>query len=113
MPTMAFTDGTRTRNRASRALRLRSPRDTPLPLPTNVLLLRWDTKPDKRIRRTFLRPASTRRTSFYAAHLTARHLSARGLYGQAESGYRAVFEACRRALGEDAPDTLAARHDLA
>jgi len=33
----------------------------------NVLLLRWDTKPDKRIRRTFLRPASTRRTSFYAA----------------------------------------------
>src|SRR5438046_3220487 len=75
MPTMAFTDGTRTRNRASRALRLRSPRDTPLPLPTNVLLLRWDTKPDKRIRRTFLRPASTRRTSFYAADraLHARH----------------------------------------
>src|SRR5205809_5013366 len=67
MPTMAFTDGTRTRNRASRALRLRSPRDTPLPLPMNVLLLRWDTKPDKRIRRTFLHPASTRRTSFYAA----------------------------------------------
>src|SRR5437667_4767131 len=67
MPTIAFTDGTRTRNRASRALRLRSPRDTPLPLPTNVLLLRWDTKPDKRIRGTFLRPASTRRTSFYAA----------------------------------------------
>jgi hypothetical protein len=33
----------------------------------NVLLLRWDTKPDKRIRGTFLRPASTRRTSFYAA----------------------------------------------
>jgi hypothetical protein len=33
----------------------------------NVLLLRWDTKPDKRIRRTFLHPASTRRTSFYAA----------------------------------------------
>ena len=26
-------------------MRLRSPRDTPLPLPTNVLLLRWDTKP--------------------------------------------------------------------
>jgi len=37
----------------------------------NVLLLRWDTKPDKRIRRTFLRPASTRRTSFYAAPRTA------------------------------------------
>jgi hypothetical protein len=33
----------------------------------NVLLLRWDTKPDKRIRGAFLRPASTRRTSFYAA----------------------------------------------
>jgi len=33
----------------------------------NVLLLRWDTKPDKRIRRTFLRLAPTRRTSFYAA----------------------------------------------
>src|SRR5437773_9226981 len=66
MPTIAFVAGTRTRNRASRALRLRSPRDTPLPLPTNVLLLRWDTKPDKRIRGTFPRPASTRRTSFYA-----------------------------------------------
>src|SRR5262245_19505394 len=70
MPTIAFTDGTSTRNRASRALRLRSPRDTPLPLPMNVLLLRWDTKPDKRIRGTFLRPASTRRTSFYAATRT-------------------------------------------
>src|SRR5690348_12629720 len=45
MPTIAFTDGTRARNRVSRALRLRSPRDTPLPLPMNVLLLRWDTKP--------------------------------------------------------------------
>jgi hypothetical protein len=33
----------------------------------NVLLLRWDTKPDKRIRRTFLRHGPTRRTSFYAA----------------------------------------------
>src|SRR5881392_1054808 len=73
MPTMAFTDGTRTRNRASRALRLRSPRDTPLPLPMNVLLLRWDTKPDKRIRRTFLHPATTRRTSFYAASRIATH----------------------------------------
>ena len=37
--------GTSPRSRASLALRLRSPRDTPLPLPTNVLLLRWDTKP--------------------------------------------------------------------
>jgi hypothetical protein len=33
----------------------------------NVLLLRWDTKPTKRIRGTFPRPTSTRRTSFYAA----------------------------------------------
>jgi len=33
----------------------------------NVLLLRWDIKPDKRIRRTFLRHEPTRRTSFYAA----------------------------------------------
>jgi hypothetical protein len=33
----------------------------------NVLLMRWDTKPDKRIRRTFLRPDSHRRRSFYAA----------------------------------------------
>jgi hypothetical protein len=32
-----------------------------------MTLDQWDTKPDKRIRRTFLRPASTRRTSFYAA----------------------------------------------
>jgi hypothetical protein len=39
--------GTSTRNPASRALRWRSPRDTPLPLPTNVVLLRWDTKPDE------------------------------------------------------------------
>jgi hypothetical protein len=41
----------------------------------NVLLLRWDTKPDKRIRGTFLRPASTCRTSFYAADrfVTRRH----------------------------------------
>src|SRR5690242_20630861 len=67
MPTIAFVAGTSARSRARRALRLRSPRDTPLPLPMNVLLLRWDTKPDKRIRRTFPRPASTRRTSFYAA----------------------------------------------
>src|SRR5690242_11698273 len=67
IPTIAFVTGTRARSRVSRELRLRSPPDTPLPLPLNVLLLRWDTKPDKRIRETFLRPASTRRTSFYAA----------------------------------------------
>src|SRR6266536_1322600 len=86
MPTIAFTDGTRTRNRASRALRLRSPRDTPLPLPMNVLLLRWDTKPDKRIRRTFLRPASTRRTSFYAADRASRCVT------NSRGARRAVYE---------------------
>ncbi|WP_233414385.1 hypothetical protein, partial [Nucisporomicrobium flavum] len=45
MPMIAFETGTKARSLASRALRLRSPRDTPLPLLTNVLLLRWDTKP--------------------------------------------------------------------
>jgi hypothetical protein len=45
IPTIAFAAGTSARSRASLALRLRSPRDTPLPLATNVLLLRWDTKP--------------------------------------------------------------------
>ena len=53
IPTIAFVTGTSSRSRASRALRFRSPRETPLPLVMNVLLLRWDTKPDKRIRRTF------------------------------------------------------------
>jgi hypothetical protein len=52
---IAFSVGTSTHNLANRALRLRSPQDTPLALPMNVLLLRWDTKPDKRIRRTFQR----------------------------------------------------------
>jgi hypothetical protein len=48
---MAFVVGTASRNLASRAFLLRSPRDTPLPLVTNVVLvLRWDTEPDKRIR---------------------------------------------------------------
>jgi len=46
MPTIALPAGTRARRRVKRALRLRSPRDTPLPLPVNVLLLRWDTKLD-------------------------------------------------------------------
>ena len=54
------------RSRSSRALRLRSPRDTPLPLPMNVLLLRGTPSP-KRIRGTFPRHAPTRRTSVYAA----------------------------------------------
>src|SRR5580704_7085315 len=63
---IALDTGTSTRSRASRALRLRSPRDTPLPLPMNVLLLRRTPSP-KRVKGTFLRHEPTRRTSFYAA----------------------------------------------
>jgi hypothetical protein len=44
-PDQALVTGTRARSRTSLALGLRSPRDTPQPLATNVLLLRWDTKP--------------------------------------------------------------------
>lgn len=51
MPTIALDTGTATRSRVSRAFLLRSPRETPVPLFMNVLLdMRWDTKPDKRIR---------------------------------------------------------------
>ena len=39
-PDIVFVTGTSTRNRPSRALRFRSPRETPLPLPMNVLLPR-------------------------------------------------------------------------
>src|SRR5262249_9143287 len=76
MPTIALLSGTRARSRASRALRLRSPRDTPLPLATNVLLMRGTPSP-KRIRRTFPRPGPTRRTSFYAAWRAFVRLPAR------------------------------------
>ncbi len=72
IPTIAFDSGTASRSFVSRAFLLRSPLETPLPLVMNVPLMRWDTKPDKRIRRTFLRPASTRRTSFYAAQRRSR-----------------------------------------
>src|SRR5664279_1375669 len=70
IPTIALHAGTNTRSRESLALRLRSPRDTPLPLLIErpPLYVR-DIKPDKRIRRTFLRRAPTRRTSFYAAEV--------------------------------------------
>src|SRR5690348_13503758 len=64
MPTIALTTGTSSRSRASLALRVRSPRDTPLPLPTNVLLLRWDTK-----------PASASGGRSYALHRHAERLS--------------------------------------
>jgi len=50
----------------------------------NVLLMRWDTKPDKRIRGTFFRPAATRRTSFYAA-MTAR-IDVEFRHGKASGG---------------------------
>src|SRR3954471_10959179 len=96
MPTIAFVAGTSTRNRASRALRLRSPRDTPLPLPMNVLLLRWDTKPDKRIRGTFLRPASTRRTSFYAADRARPAARASRTSTRLVAGGRGGYLCCRR-----------------
>jgi hypothetical protein len=51
IPTMALVTGTSALSRARRALRLRSPREMPLRLLTNVLQCAWDTKPDKRIRR--------------------------------------------------------------
>jgi hypothetical protein len=47
-------------------LALRSPRDTPLPLPTNVLLLRWDTRHAVH-QEDVPTPATTRRTCSYAA----------------------------------------------
>ncbi len=54
IPTIAFLVGTASRSRSSRALRLRSPRDTPLPLDTNVLLHAMGYQPDKVLaRRTF------------------------------------------------------------
>jgi hypothetical protein len=67
MPTTAFVTGTSPRSRPRRALRLRSPRETPPPLLRDVLLLRWDTKPGKRIRRTSPRLGPTRKTNYYAA----------------------------------------------
>ena len=50
--------------RASRALRLRSPRDKPLPLLTDVLLDALGSEPDNRIRRTSPHPAPTRKKSY-------------------------------------------------
>jgi hypothetical protein len=46
IPTIAFDTGTRARRRSSRALRLRSPRDTPLPLLSERPPAAWDTKPE-------------------------------------------------------------------
>jgi hypothetical protein len=43
----------------------------------NVLLLRWDIKPSKRSRGTFLRPQAHRRTCFYAATAKADYPTAR------------------------------------
>lgn len=44
IPTIAFSAGNNTR---SRSLRLRSPRDSAVPLLTDVLLDSWDTKSDR------------------------------------------------------------------
>jgi hypothetical protein len=58
------------------AVQFGSPRETPLPLSMNVLLMRWDTKPDKRIRGTFLRPGRhTERPSMPAVSMGQRNTS--------------------------------------
>src|SRR5215472_3870295 len=68
MPAIALHGGTASRNRASRALRLRSPRETPLRSDTDVLLVpRLGSEPEQRIRRTSSQPGPTRKTTYYAA----------------------------------------------
>jgi tetratricopeptide (TPR) repeat protein len=49
----------------------------------------------------------------YAAHLTGNYLHARGLYRQAESGYRATLDSTRRILGDHHVSVMATRHSLA
>jgi hypothetical protein len=77
----------------------------------NVLLLRWDTKPDKRIRRTFLHPATTPRTSFYAATRTERgnRRSSRLVASQAASLAVADARRCRTG-GRGQDSTLCSQH---
>src|SRR5258708_7143345 len=67
MPAIALLSGTASRSRASRALRLRSPRETPLRSDTDVLLLHVGSEPEQRIRRTSSRLRPTRKTTYYAA----------------------------------------------
>src|SRR5215469_8580528 len=67
MPAIALLSGTASRSRARRALRLRSPRETPLRSDTDVLLLRVGSEPEQRIRRTSSRLRPARKTTYYAA----------------------------------------------
>src|SRR5215467_14468291 len=67
MPAIALLSGTASRSRARRALRLRSPRETPLRSDTDVLLLRVGSEPEQRLRRTSSRLRPTRKTTYYAA----------------------------------------------
>lgn len=48
-----------------------------------------------------------------AATLAGRYHFAHGLYGQAETELRTVIESSKRLLGDQHPETLAARHQLA
>src|SRR5258706_6002780 len=61
MAAIELCSGTASRTRASRALRLRSPRETPLRSDTDVLLLRVGSEPEQRIRRTSSHPEPTRK----------------------------------------------------
>ncbi len=57
----------RPRSRASLALRLRSPRETPLRSDTDVLLCAWDPNPNSASGGRRLRLIPTRKTTYYAA----------------------------------------------
>jgi tetratricopeptide (TPR) repeat protein len=48
-----------------------------------------------------------------AADLAARYQAARGLYQQALTRQRSIFEACRQVLGSEHASTLTARHEIA
>jgi hypothetical protein len=71
IPTIAFVIGTSSRNRPDGRCGYDLHEKLHYRYSSNVLRLRWDTKPDKRIRGTFLHPATTRRTSFYAGDAAA------------------------------------------
>jgi hypothetical protein len=90
------------RNRPSRALRLRSPRDTPLRSDTGVLLLRVRSEPEQRIRRTSSHPGPTRKTTYYAA---LRYVAARALRSQAarNEGWPSVLAVTRCGLMRPCP----------
>src|SRR5215470_2966645 len=104
MPAIALLSGTASRSRARRALRLRSPRETPLRSDTDVLLLRVGSEPEQRIRRTSSRLRPTRKTTYYAAsaHSPAGNIVAEAipLDAPAAPGGRPAGERDRRLLGE-------------